>query len=261
MEPNLQRRPGIGQVLLGVFIVWQLIFLAGANLVAFFPHGEPEEVELSDSRSMPADASEHGVAQHAIEVVGAVTDRWAHLTGQMQAWWLFAPSFPAQATFPVVELRWDSAARPPVRLASSLEPEDPHAYCRLPGSLDRLFHYEIRLGLVYLGWDENLKGFFPWRTIVQERLQRQWRSIRAYVRWRMQQYCELHPDLPPPNEAVLLVHIYRTPRPGQDPQNRPVPVEKPLARWRPGKEPVENDLPMEMWDPQDEVFVRLASKR
>jgi hypothetical protein len=252
---------------LGLFVTWQLGFLLASNLVAFFPHGEPEQGELSDSRSGPAQAGGSGPAQCALEVVGGLTDRWAHLTGQMQAWWLFAPSVPSQATFPVVELRWDDpdgpvqnsiVAHPPVRLQTVLEPSDTHAYFRPPGSFDRLFHYEIRLGLIFTAWDESLRQRFPWSSLVEERVRRQWRSMRAYLRWRVHQFEREHPDLPSPRQAVLLVHIYRTPRPSDDPRSRPAVVEKALARWRPGTETV-GRLPVEMCDPVTDSYLSLAS--
>jgi hypothetical protein len=260
------RRPGIAQVALGLFIVWQILFLAAANLLPILPHGEPEDGELSDSRCVPPPPEGGGPLQPVINLAGRLTDCWTKWTGQMQAWWLFAPAVPPQATFPLVELRWDgpagsaeSAVPPPVRLRSVLEPDDPTCYCRLPGSHDRLFHYEIRLGLVLLYWDEQSLARHPdeWRRMLMERVRRQWRSMRAYLRWRSEHFREEHPERPEPNELVLYIHVYRIPRPGEPADYAHGPVEVPLARWRPTAEGTPGRLPLEAWDPVARRFVEL----
>ena len=66
-------------------------------------------------------------------------------------------------------------------------------------------------------------------------------------------------DLPPPRQAVLLVHIYRNPTPDQDPHARPGSVEKALARWRPWAEVRPGRLPVEMCDPVSSGYVSLTS--
>jgi hypothetical protein len=270
MSASNNQRPTWAQILLGVFVVWQLLFMVGSNLLAFFPHGAAEEGELSDSRCGASGSGDGVPGQLAIEITAAVTDRWAHLTGQIQAWWLFAPSFPEQATFPVVELRWDdtdqwgrpseaSAPSQPVRLHSVLEPADPRSYFRPPGSMDRLFHYEIRLGLLMTVWDQRSaeKYRFSWHTAVHDRVRRQWRSIRAYLRWQVQQFQQLHPELPSPRQAVLLIAIYKTPTPEQRTLACAGPIERPLARWFPATDASEPYLPIEMCDPYSTCFVRL----
>src|SRR6266404_1886628 len=175
------QRPTIAQYLLGLFIFWQLLFMPAANYLAFFPHGQVEEGELSDSRSAPDQTGAGGAAQKAIHLAARITDGWSYLTGQVQAWWLFAPDVPRAATFPVVELRWDEDAEsetiPPVRLHTILEPDDPQCYFRPPSSFDRLFHYEVRLGLIFCNWNEQTLAENPefWRGAVADRVRRQWR--------------------------------------------------------------------------------------
>src|SRR5262249_27578516 len=192
-DTPLARRYAAAQIVLGLFIVGQLIFLASSNILGLFPHGEPSDGELSDSRNCSGSEKFGGLIQSAIDVAGNVADRWGFLTGQVQAWWLFAPDFPKQATFPAVELIWvdqnraadaartgEPSAHSPVLLLSMLEPGNPHRYFKAPGSSDRLFHYEARLGLIMLFWDEDLVNRFPaeWREAVLNRVRRQWKSIR-----------------------------------------------------------------------------------
>jgi hypothetical protein len=200
--------------------------------------------------------------QALVDDIAQVTDRWAALTGQVQAWWLFAPDFPRQASFPLVELRWakDSSVSP-VRLSSPQEPGDSGEYFRPPGSMDRYFHYEVRLGLIMLGWNEKSVADHPdeWRAAITDRVRRQWKSIRAYLRWRLAEYQREHPGVPSPQELILNIRLYPTPGPGASRGSRLEPVEVPLARWRPG---VQNPgfLPIEACDPVSRQFVVLPEK-
>jgi hypothetical protein len=262
MHSATARRPGLAQIALGLLIVWQLLFLAAANLLPIVPHGEPETAELSDSRCLPPPPDGGGTLQPLIDLVGRGVHRWTKLTGQLQAWWLFAPTVPPQATFPLVELHWDGQAgqqtRPPVRLSSVLEPLDPTSYARLPGSHDRLFHYEIRLGLIFLFWNDKVVAEHPevCRTMLAERVRRQWQSMRAYLRWRSAQFLAEHPELPQPDEVILHIRVYRIPGPGQAQEG---PQEVPLARWRPAAEETPGRLPLEAWDPIARRFVELRT--
>jgi hypothetical protein len=257
LDPNAAPRPKptVGQVLLGLFVLWQLAFLAVANVVEFVPHRPPGRDELIDFPEPLAGSERPPGVAHAL---ATVTDRWAELTGQYQVWWLFAPGFPPQAAFPAVELRWAGRTEP-VRLLSPSEPADPHAYFRPPGSADRAFHYEVRLGLVLLHWDEATAGDDAdfWRAFHRERVSRQWKSIRAYLRLRLREWQASHPDAPPPDEAVLLLRLYRTPAPDAHPWSPAGPVERPLARWRPAEDGPPDELLVEVYEPFARRFERL----
>lgn len=260
------QRPTGAQLLLGLFISWQLLFMAAANYLAFLPHGQAEEGELSDSRSTPVQADAAGVAQKAINFAAGITDAWSYLTGQVQAWWLFAPDVPRACTFPVVELRWEEDAEPatipPVRLRTILEPDDPHAYFRPPSSFDRLFHYEVRLGLIVSNWNEQTFEQNPefWRGAIKDRVRRQWRSTRAYLRWHVQHFQREHPELPPPKQAILSIRFYPIPEPRQSLVAWRTPGEQPLARWRLDLPPRPGELPIEAFDPIAKRFVVLSAK-
>jgi hypothetical protein len=271
MDDSPSRRPTLAQVSLGLFVVWQLAFLFASNLIAFVPHGDAEEGEMSDSRRMPVGIDAAEPIQKVTNLAGCVTDCWAHLTGQIQAWWLFAPSFPSQSTFPVVELRWDDPDKPasseanlpgpPVRLHSVLEPENPSCYFRPPGSFDRLFHYEVRLGLLLTTWNghpKNVQEYAEWEDAIRNRVRRQWKSMRAYMRWRIQEFQKEHPELPPPTQAILIIRVYPSAAPERDSSSKPAPLEKAYARWRPAADGDGDFLPVEMCEPRSDHFVRLA---
>jgi hypothetical protein len=273
MEAAALQRPTVLQVILGLFISWQLFFLLAANYLAFLPHGHPEEGELSDSRSAPDETGGTGTIQKAINLAAAVTDAWAHLTGQTQAWWLFAPDVPKMATFPVVELRWDDdscLAQPvghvsnvpphPVRLQTTIEPNDPYLYFRTFSSFERLFHYEVRLGLILANWNEQTFAEHPesWRTVIKERVRRQWRSIRAYLRWKMHQFQQEHPEMPMAKQAILWIRMYPIPEPEHPSSMWWRPVERPLARWWIDLLPPPGELPIEVFDPVAGRFATLS---
>jgi hypothetical protein len=266
MSPASNRRPNLPQFSLGLFIIWQLFFLAASNLLNLLPHTETADDELSDSRGLPANAIKPVPGKPAINFILGLTGGWAELTGQSQAWWLFAPDFPRQATFPVVELRWDDdkpvpAAPKSVRLHSVLEPEDPRNYFRPPGAMDRLFHYEVRLGLIFTAWNPESVQEFPddWRAAVAERVYRQRRSIHAYLRWRVRRFLAEHPKLPPPRQAVLSIRVYPT-TPAGSRQDRQTAWEQPLARWTPARK-IDGDGPsLEVCDPVSGIYFGVAAK-
>src|SRR5438876_11086356 len=85
------RRYSVAQIALGLLIVWQLIFLPASNLLGLIPHGATDDGELTDSRYNPGPDTGSSLVQKAIDLAGNTVDRWGFATGQVQAWWLFAP--------------------------------------------------------------------------------------------------------------------------------------------------------------------------
>ncbi|MDX1947685.1 MAG: hypothetical protein SFU86_19965 [Pirellulaceae bacterium] len=239
---------------MGTFIVWQLIFIPLANLLDFYPHRALRMDELTDLREVPPESVQVPVAVHALS---AVTDRWAQLTGQQQMWWLFAPQFPPQATFAAVELRWPD--REPVLLRSSLEPADTSSYFRPPGSGDRLFQYEMHLGLGLVFWNPATAEpeAVIWRKHFADLVRMQWKSMRAYLRWKTKRYLAANPNLLPPSEAILLMRIYRTPQPGEPLDEPRQPFSQAVARWRLADDLAAGQVPVEAVDPFSGEFVRI----
>jgi hypothetical protein len=294
MTTSSSPRPTLAQVLLGFFVVWQLVFLLAANFFGMLPHGMPETDEVTDELNVPG-PMEAGLAQDFINFVNDTTSKYAQLTGQFQAWYLFAPRFPHQAVFPTVEFRWDedlppvrqlAAARPPreegdepryppawaaalpadpgraVELRSVLEPDDPNRYFRPFGTWDRLLHYEFRLSLLFLYWTEDYFDSEPdgWSYAINDRVRRQWKSIRAYLRWRLDRFQQEHPELPPPKQVVLSIRLYRCPGINQQPIVWRGPTDLPLARWQPEATPPPGHLMIEAYDPLTRRFESLKRK-
>jgi hypothetical protein len=258
-DPNRAPLPvAVKQVLLGLFITWQLFFLFLSNFLPLIPHGREEHDELIDDINLHGQFTHVEPAQEVIETAARLTDRWMEATGQLQGWSLFSPTFPPQAGFVAVKFGWSDGSRDEVK--SRFEP-DPLYYFRPPGTFGRLFNYESRFVILPAYWPEARLGpsWWPWEIewseAVTRRVQVQWKSMRAYLRWQWDRYLKEHPDVPPPSEVVLVIDLYLTPRPHEHPWAPRGPFERPLARWRPQVEPPAGRLPIEVCiDPAKEIF-------
>jgi hypothetical protein len=243
MDTPYLRKPSIPRFLLGLFVVWQLFFLLMSNFLPFVPHGKEEHDELTDDLTLHGQATGVRPLQNAVEGLALVTDRWLEVTGQLQGWSLFAPTFPPQAGFVAVELRWNNFS-PPLgeTLLSRFEPEDPLHYFRVPDSHGRLFNFESRLCILANYRVPQAVADDPdkWKEEITGRVRTQWKSIRAYLRWRSRG------QVLPPDEATLVIHLYETPGPYEKPWEPAGPFTRPLARWRPGVEPPPRCLPVEV---------------
>ena len=162
---------------------------------------------------------------------------------------------------PVVTLHWSHGDRPTFRSFAS-SAEDPNFYIRFPGSSDRLFHYEMRLGLIAAFISEELlQDHAPeWSDLFKGRVRRQWMSMRAYMNWQADTYRKQHPELPAPDQVTLSILAFRTPDPGHMPPHWEPPLQQPLARWNPGWDGRTDLLPVEYFDQVQKQFMPLACK-
>ena len=254
--------------LLGMLVCCQLTFIPLSNLVDAFPHRALTHDELSELREV---YPEQRIESPLIDVAASATDAWSRLTGQYQMWWLFAPRFPSQAVFPTVELRWgvdagSSPIQPPVSLRSAHDPADPGAYARMPSSLDRLFHYDVRLASTLAYWNEaNVAPADQdaWRQFLRDCVRRQAKSISAYLRWRLRAWQAEHADVPAPSELVLSIRIYPTVRRTDAATQSSEPIEVPLARLPlvasgPASDVLSDAARIEAYDPYTKRFVPVS---
>ncbi|MBA4018889.1 MAG: hypothetical protein C0483_17110 [Pirellula sp.] len=258
----------VRSALLGLLVCWQLTFIPLSNLVDAFPHRTMTFDELSELREV---YPEQRVESPLIDLAATATDAWSRLTGQYQMWWLFAPQFPSQAVFPAVALRWDAGAdappiHPPVLLRSAHDPADPGSYVRVPSSLDRLFHYEVRLASPLAYWKEadvapdQMEG---WRQFFRDCVRRQSKSISAYLRWRLRTWQAEHVGVPSPSELILSVRIYPTNSQANRTAMRGEPSEVPLARLPLNASDPTSDIQadaarLEVYDPFAKLFIPVA---
>lgn len=243
-------RPRLSQVLLGAFIVWQLFFLLALNYTQLLVGPAGTNPVAPDS-----------VADHAAVAVRDFTARWAQLTGENQSWWLFAYVRP-ESVFPLVELRCQGQSGAPYVLRGLFDPADPSWYFHPPGSSDRLFHYEMNVMLAYDPWNEKRLAEEPvvYQKEYLARARDKWKPVLAYLQWRVQLYQQQHPEIPPVTEVVLLQRTYATVGPDEQPFRRPLGVNKPLFRWRPGSPPPADCAPLDVYDPVEKRFVPLLLK-
>lgn len=102
--------PSPRQVLLGLFIVGQIVFLVSTNLLGFatwFPSLNRKKPNQLINRTVPRFAEKQGNLWHWIEQYDGNLRRWTELTGQEQGWSLFAPTISKETAFPAVLLSWD----------------------------------------------------------------------------------------------------------------------------------------------------------
>jgi hypothetical protein len=244
--------PSTLQVLLGLFIVWQIIYLVAGNLLNMAqetrssladPDNEPKLVQKAAEVVQwlaPGWIKKEGHVYDADEALSGLTKRWGQITGQVQGWSLFAPSVSEHNTFVAVELRWDGESYPPELLLSDNEPRDPNCFFRL-GDF-RLRKYESHLDvLLTLHDDEATEAAAAerWRLRIEEKLDTDGKDLLAYLRWRWRKFRQAHPDRPTPSQVILYVRRYSIPPPEQvpwhwDTNNYQMFDRQPMARWQPG---------------------------
>ena len=247
--------------LLGVFVVFQLMFIPLANYIKLVPVRMPEhqgEIDGDLQTRLPPGAKCHEPMQSVFDATAWVCTRWAEVSGQGQCWALFA-GFGERASFPIVELRWPEGDHlEPVRLASHFEPADPTHYFYWPEPCCRIWNYDNRMTLIHFVMTPQL---VPDPEIYRQEcfncVRDMRRSMSAYLRWKVDRYSSAHPDLPRPETATLIAHILPDPSPGASYRDRASAFEIPLARWTPGRATEPEEAPLEAWDPLTMKFVRL----
>lgn len=117
------RRPSTSQVLLGLFVAGQLLFLFvrnGVELAEQTRQHLPERMRQAANRLAPGWADERGQLNHLQETLDKTTKAYSQATEQLQNWSLFAPSVARECTFPALLLRWDDDLEPGVKVKNPL---------------------------------------------------------------------------------------------------------------------------------------------
>jgi hypothetical protein len=152
------------QVLLGLFILGQIVFLVLANLAALvkqLPSRTDVNARRLADKIVPRFAEHDGHGWSWFSEMEANLNRWIQLTGQLQNWSLFAPAVTDESNFPALLLLADDnalpgwtqefdpvngfhvkfdAGPPQILLLSEVEPADIHRFFR--GGDFRLRYYE-----------------------------------------------------------------------------------------------------------------------
>jgi hypothetical protein len=269
---NVLHRPTIVRcqgLLLGGFVVLQLVYLVAANLLPLFPQHVATTGELTDDFTFPGRTFKSDYLQTPLESANAVTRKYGEATGQMQNWALFAPGIARQATFPVVELEWNYGQTPRLlKLTSEFEPADPRHFARFDLSRSRIFNYEFRITQsLWFCTNESLADSPElWQEWLAHRAARQRRSLHAYLRSKVWSHAKEHPAEPLPTAAVLYVRCYPIAPPGSAAENEP-PQDRPLVRLNSSRRKL-SELPgefghageLEVFNPVKKQFQRLEAR-
>jgi hypothetical protein len=232
--------------LLGLFVLGQAAFLLAANAGTLLTLPPEAAGRLAPFLREPAEGLRAGEWGKVVRSANAHTQRWADLTGQAQAWSLFAPDVTDYVPFVALELRWD-AGEPPRRLPSLNAPADPRHFFRV-GNF-RLRRYESTADVSPTAGQPFDPSGADWRMTLAWAVWNRQGYILTYLAWRLEAFRRAHPELPPPSQVILSVHLYRIPAPpGPDPWDWDDLGLHPVARWRPGAPS------LEAYDPRTDDF-------
>jgi hypothetical protein len=241
------------RVLLGLFVLWQIVFLPAYNVLE---KTNAIRKDLAEQRCQDgtwwkvitrvrgleplveewlnkgANHDDKGTIGNLLRKPQRVVTWWAETTGQEQGWGLFAPNAVDYSAFPSLELRWDDpeqgrALYEPIVLASDNLPRDRRRYLRFGGFRLRRIVTEFEFDTTKLT-EAQIQGVVgaDSRTVVL-----------AYMRWRLIRFRRENPDLPPPAQVILWVQTFGIPDPpGPRPWDWVEYKPLPLARWLPQKD-------------------------
>ncbi|OWK46811.1 hypothetical protein FRUB_00510 [Fimbriiglobus ruber] len=186
-------------------------------------------------------------------------DAWSELSGHVQSWDMFSTGNLPASVFLEVDIRFANGDIVTVR--SPFEPQDPVSAVRPPVIYNRVFNYEMRLGLLhqFMLAEAIPKDADEWRkTAFKFVRQNNW-YMRAYLKCVWADYRAAHPDAPEDVELVLKARQHRNFRDRVRSAEEITPTVWPSARWLPARAEDPAFLPIEAYDPVDRVFVRLPA--
>ena len=234
-------------VLLGFFIVGQLIFLVVQNLGSWLQDQTtqmPAEARAIVQQAAPDWLLKKGYAWNTHEDATHLTLRWSQATLQLQSWSLFAPTIGTECVFPALlftERDFDDLPIPPGGnladapalgrvVMSNNEPADMKRFFRWGNY--RLRRFENNL-VVYLTPRENetpQETAERWRDRIKEHVSEYAALLLGYMRIRMRQI-EPAPG-EPPRQVILLMRRFSLKGPDAGADFYDGPFTMPVARWR-----------------------------
>jgi hypothetical protein len=276
-------RPSPRQVILGLFVLWQLVFLIASNLIGLYHdaqgHITGPDLSAAVDRVMPGYTSKRGHSWEITDEFATALRRWAQLTGQPQSWGLFAPNVYHATGFPAVVLLWDDAptagpefvslmARlnsdsdkpaPATQSADLLpsenEPPDRYHFLRLGRFRLRRLESPLILYLTQKPEETVSEAQKRWASRIQDHVSENADMIETYLKWRFSAYQERHPERPQPKQLVLVERVYSILPPDDASGNcwseRTV---LPLARWQPDAHRTSDQRAIERFNPVTDQF-------
>ncbi len=187
----------------GMFILFQVVYLPLSNLIQFVPREMPRQTSECDIRvQREGTFTNIALLQGALNTLGDGIDRYGELSGQVQAWSLFAPDFPKQTVFPIVQsVMMDGDHIITITSKPMQGPIEAGGYFRWPGPFSRVTGYNYLLAAVYADASENSmqEHEVEWRNAIFERVRLQQKSIIAWFRMNLQLQREKNPNSPAPS--------------------------------------------------------------
>jgi hypothetical protein len=283
---NAEPKPRTGSIVLGLFILGQLLFLVTSNLLGYLATlGDELKDAAPDSEFArevehlaPGWLREEGHLYETQKLIRSVVRPWERVTGQEQNWALFSPPIAREIVFPAVEFRWedDSAPYPilaalaatnpwevvavkaasrvradvpaPVVFLSDNEPADPTRYFRLGQFRVRRFEGQLDVTLYP---DETPE---KWHERIEKRVSREGSTMRYYLAWRLREFNRRYPGRPDPAQIILLMRRYHVLAPDEAPPYWDGPFTTPVARLRPRPGTAVSAAPLESYDPETGQF-------
>jgi hypothetical protein len=219
--------PTVWQRLVGLFVLWQVVFIVVTNCLELVPRKIRPQVSLFE--------------------------KWSDLTGQRQGWGFFTPHAPRQSAFLKVELRWPDRVE---ELYSQFEPADPYRYFQPLLVSDRLYNVEWKIAILQEYWTEERLAANPeiWRQYMAWAIRLGGNAVHSYLHLRLRHFQSAHPEMPAPQQVILYTRLYEMPPPGSEPWVCPTPVERPIVSWQPGATAAGGRWPLQLYDPSTGKF-------
>ena len=244
----------VRRVLLGCFVIWQLVFVVQANCYDFTQSVAASDSESSTVGVSNTDRSPGDWITEANARLRGLTTAYEQLTGQEQGWALFWNAR-RDTGFVAVEFRWDDApsgAGPrAVWLLSDNEPRSVSRYFRSS---------QFRLRRV-----ENELEIDTWSAAaIEQHVRRHGDLIHTYLQWRLRTFSK-DPSLSvvtggmEPTHVKLIFRRYRIRAPELGEPYVHGPLAMPIACWRPQAAAEEGFLLLESYDPSRKRFIRLRA--
>ena len=233
---------------IGLFALWQIVFLIAANVIDLVPRrieGTPVDPlqEVGTFTTIEP-------LQKTVDVVGDVLDAYAEFTGQEQTWPLFAPGFPPHSTFGAIEVQFADGYR--TTILSDYEPADyNHAPYRLPLFQVRRYNLEYQFVPAVMQHTPEALESVPQliRDVTFRAYRQKQTNLKHWLKWRVGQYQKAHPEHGAPVEIVYKARYIPTPLPSEAKAWVKPVRERPLARWRNPDQPTPaGELPLQVYD-------------
>lgn len=101
--------PLVARVFLGLFIIWQILFLLSSNLLSLAAKARDYWQDQNLVKTIAPEWSQaKGRVADTEHFLSTTTARWSELTGQPQSWSLFAPNVTSVIPFVAVEFCWEN---------------------------------------------------------------------------------------------------------------------------------------------------------